>query len=86
MKFKPINWGYHGAEKINRDSRGLIVKTSNHFQSVIRSRRQRNVVPTELVFSGGPECREYHFDTVSDEDRERLEREIGAKFKERNNA
>lgn len=71
MKFKPINWGYHGAEKLNRDSRGLIVKTSNHFEATMAC-KQRGAAKV-MVFSGGPECREYRFDTVSDEDRERLE-------------
>jgi len=33
-----------------------------------------------MIFDGGPECREYHSETISDDDRERLEAEIGSKF------
>jgi len=36
-----------------------------------------------MIFGGCPECREYHAETISDDDRDRLEREIGAKFSRR---
>lgn len=81
MSADRISWGYHGSEKLTRGEHGLTVRTSNHFEAVMAG-KQRGAAKV-MVFSGGPECREYRFDTVSDEDRLRLEAEIGAKFKER---
>lgn len=75
-------WGYHGSERLVRDERGLIVMTSNHFEAFRAGNGSSRCKQKarEMVFSGGPECTEYNADTISDEDRERLEREIGAPF------
>ena len=79
---KPLKtWGRHGYEKLERDERGLVVRTSQHFEATMMG-RQRGI-PREMVFSGGPECHVYDCDSISDEDRERLEREIGAPFTRR---
>ena len=76
-------WGRYGYEKLERDSRGLIVRTTNHFEAVMAGKCKDPGSARVMIFSGGPECREYRYDTVSDEDRERLEAELGARFKRR---
>ena len=79
-KRKPLKaWGRWGTEKIVRDHRGLVLTTTGAFEGYMESTKKK---PARVViFAGGPPCKEYHHDTISDEDRERLEREIGVKFK-----
>ena len=77
---KPLKfWGRYGTEKIVRDHRGLVLTTTGKFEGYMEGTVKKPA--RTVIFSGGPPCKEYRYDTVSDEDRERLEIELGARFK-----
>lgn len=68
------HWGFHGQDIIERDNGGTILRLSGHSANVL------GVSPRKKIVFVGPPCRVYTYDTMTEEERERLEAEIGAKF------
>lgn len=78
------HWGYHGYSRVPRCGNRIILKISSYIDNnmvggsrITRKKRKKRTIVIEC----NSLCREYRFDSVSDDDRERLEREIGARFK-----